>query len=37
MGMKSKIALGAVVGIVVIGAVSANSGDSDGGSGDKGT
>ncbi|MCM1975184.1 hypothetical protein [Streptomyces sp. G1] len=27
MGMKSKIALGAVVGIVVIGAVSANSGD----------
>ena len=32
MGMKSKIALGAVVGIVVIGAVSANSGDSDGGS-----
>lgn len=37
MGMKSKIALGAVVGIVVIGAVSANSGDSDGGSGDKST
>ena len=37
MGMKSKIALGAVVGIVVIGAASANSGDSDGGSGDKGT
>ncbi|MFD7703962.1 hypothetical protein [Streptomyces caelestis] len=37
MGMKSKIALGAVVGIVVIGAVSANSGDADGGSGDKGT
>ncbi|GGX17587.1 hypothetical protein GCM10010297_43670 [Streptomyces malachitofuscus] len=32
MGMKSKIALGAVVGIVVIGAVSANSGDADGGS-----
>ncbi|SNX61741.1 hypothetical protein SAMN06272735_3488 [Streptomyces sp. TLI_55] len=33
MGMKGKIALGAVVGIVVIGAVSANSGDdSDGGS-----
>lgn len=31
MGMKSKIALGAVVGIVVIGAVSANSGDADGG------
>lgn len=37
MGMKTKIALGAVVGIVVIGAVSANSGDSDGGSGDSGT
>ncbi|MFF5101420.1 hypothetical protein [Streptomyces sp. NPDC000134] len=43
MGMKGKIALGAVVGIVVIGAVSANAGgDSDGGSGngsggDKGT
>ncbi|WP_081239244.1 hypothetical protein [Streptomyces viridosporus] len=37
MGMKSKIALGAVVGIVVIGAVSANSGDTDGGSGDKGS
>ncbi|OSP37140.1 MULTISPECIES: hypothetical protein [unclassified Streptomyces] len=36
MGMKSKIALGAVVGIVIIGAASANSGDSDGGSGDKG-
>lgn len=33
MGMKSKIALGAVVGIVVIGVASANSGDSDGGSG----
>jgi len=31
MGMKGKVALGAVVGIVVIGAVSANSGD-DGGS-----
>ncbi|MFF7446203.1 MULTISPECIES: hypothetical protein [unclassified Streptomyces] len=30
MGMKGKVALGAVVGIVVIGAVSANSGD-DGG------
>ncbi|MEU6374188.1 hypothetical protein [Streptomyces sp. NPDC046909] len=29
MGMKGKVALGAVVGIVVIGAVSANSGDSD--------
>ncbi|MGV9844290.1 hypothetical protein ACWDUB_19620 [Streptomyces fungicidicus] len=37
MGMKSKLVLGAVVGIVVIGAVSANSGDTDGGSGDKGT
>ncbi|MET4661525.1 hypothetical protein ACFTZ8_06665 [Streptomyces fungicidicus] len=37
MGMKSKLVLGAVVGIVVIGAVSANSGDADGGSGDKGT
>jgi hypothetical protein len=37
MGMKSKIALGAFVGIVVIGAVSANSGDADGGSTDKGT
>lgn len=37
MGMKSKIALGAVVGIVVIGAVSANSGDTGGGSGDKGS
>ncbi|GAA2546477.1 MULTISPECIES: hypothetical protein [Streptomyces] len=37
MGMKSKIALGAVVGIVVIGAVSANSGDTDGGSGGKGS
>ncbi|TWF87015.1 hypothetical protein [Streptomyces capillispiralis] len=36
MGMKSKIALGAVVGIVVIGAVSAN-GDTDGGSTDKGS
>ncbi|MER7718736.1 hypothetical protein ABTX99_17600 [Streptomyces flaveolus] len=32
MGMKGKIALGAVVGIVVIGAVSANSGGDDGGS-----
>ncbi|WP_030870400.1 hypothetical protein [Streptomyces sp. NRRL S-37] len=37
MGMKSKIALGAVVGIVIIGAASANSGDSDGGSADKST
>lgn len=27
MGMKTKVALGAVVGLVVIGAVSANSGD----------
>lgn len=36
MGTKGKIALGAVVGIVVIGAVSANAGgDSDSGSGDK--
>ncbi|MCX5558279.1 hypothetical protein [Streptomyces sp. NBC_00038] len=36
MGTKGKIALGAVVGIVVIGAVSANAGgNSDGGSGDK--
>ncbi|MFG2683305.1 hypothetical protein [Streptomyces sp. NPDC048392] len=30
MGMKAKIALGAAVGVVVIGAVSANSGDGDG-------
>ncbi|MDG9724794.1 hypothetical protein [Streptomyces sp. DH41] len=30
MGMKTKIALGAVVGLVVIGAVSANSGDGGG-------
>ncbi|MGW0814101.1 hypothetical protein ACWD00_12770 [Streptomyces viridiviolaceus] len=37
MGMKGKVALGAVVGIVVIGAVSANGGDGDGGSGDKGS
>ncbi|WP_431993487.1 hypothetical protein [Streptomyces albogriseolus] len=37
MGMKIKIALGAVVGIVVIGAVSANAGDSDTGTADKGT
>ncbi|NIL52665.1 hypothetical protein HBK87_19160 [Streptomyces sp. 2BBP-J2] len=35
--MKTKIALGAVVGIVVIGAVSANAGDSDTGTADKGT
>ncbi|MBB4900067.1 hypothetical protein FHS37_004129 [Streptomyces griseostramineus] len=35
--MKSKIALGAVVGIVVIGAVSANSGDTEGGTGGKGS
>ncbi|GAA4078291.1 hypothetical protein [Streptomyces shaanxiensis] len=40
MGMKGKIALGAVVGIVVIGAVSANAGsggDSDSGSGGQGS
>ncbi|KKD08632.1 hypothetical protein [Streptomyces sp. WM6386] len=39
MGMKGKVALGAVVGIVVIGAVSANSGDdsSDSTSSDKGS
>jgi hypothetical protein len=41
MGMKGKVALGAVVGIVVIGAVSANSGDngtdSDATSSDKGS
>ncbi|CAL9528197.1 hypothetical protein [Streptomyces sp. enrichment culture] len=37
MGMKSKIALGAVVGVVVLGAVSANAGDADGGSTDKGS
>ncbi|WP_217247070.1 hypothetical protein [Streptomyces sp. AC602_WCS936] len=30
MGMKTKVALGAVVGLVVIGAVSANSGDGGG-------
>jgi hypothetical protein len=30
MGMKTKIALGAVVGIAVISALSANSGDGDG-------
>lgn len=35
MGMKGKIALGAVVGIVVIGTVSANAGD--GGTGDSGS
>ncbi|NNN37080.1 hypothetical protein HLK59_43405 [Streptomyces sp. S3(2020)] len=32
MGMKGKVALGAVVGIVVIGAVSANAGDDSGAS-----
>ncbi|MFI9822971.1 hypothetical protein ACIHFC_21210 [Streptomyces sp. NPDC052013] len=37
MGMKTKVALGAVVGIVVIGAVSANSGDTDDGSTGKGS
>lgn len=31
MGMKTKIALGAVVGIAVIGALSANSAEGDGG------
>ncbi|MEU5206607.1 hypothetical protein ABZ767_31000 [Streptomyces pseudogriseolus] len=36
MGMKSKIVLGAVVGLVVIGAVSANGGDGGTGSADKG-
>ncbi|MGW7525612.1 hypothetical protein [Streptomyces sp. NPDC054783] len=38
MGMKAKVALGAVVGVVVIGAVSANAGSSgkDGGSGGSG-
>lgn len=38
MGMKGKVALGAVVGIVVIGAVSANAGDNgdDGSSGGSG-
>jgi hypothetical protein len=37
MGMKGKVALGAVVGIVVIGAVSANAGNGDsGGSGSGG-
>ncbi|CAL9479809.1 hypothetical protein [Streptomyces sp. enrichment culture] len=33
MGMKTKIALGAVVGVAVIGALSANAGDSDGDTG----
>ncbi|WP_404192742.1 hypothetical protein [Streptomyces tauricus] len=33
MGAKGKIALGVVVGVVVIGAVSANAGDGDSGSG----
>ncbi|MFE0518817.1 hypothetical protein [Streptomyces sp. NPDC058954] len=39
MGMKGKVALGAVVGIVVIGAVSANAGDNgkDNGGNDKGS
>ncbi|MGW3554976.1 hypothetical protein ACWDLL_29620 [Streptomyces griseoincarnatus] len=37
MGMKTKIALGAVVGLVVIGAVSANTGDDGTGSAGKGT
>jgi hypothetical protein len=37
MGMKGKVALGAVVGIVVIGAVSANAGGGDGGGSDTGT
>ncbi|MGX1671605.1 hypothetical protein [Streptomyces sp. NPDC055400] len=36
MGMKTKVALGAVVGIVVIGVVSANSGDGDSGNGGNG-
>ncbi|WP_369150776.1 hypothetical protein [Streptomyces sp. R17] len=36
MGTKSKIVLGAVVGLVVIGAVSANGGDGGTGSADKG-
>ena len=35
MGMKTKIALGAVVGIAVIGALSANAGDGDGDGGGK--
>ncbi|MER6343404.1 hypothetical protein ACWC10_02975 [Streptomyces sp. NPDC001595] len=38
MGMKTKVVLGAVVGVVVIGAVSANGGGDDGkSSGDKGS
>ncbi|MFE1439440.1 hypothetical protein [Streptomyces sp. NPDC058739] len=37
MGMKGKIALGAVVGVVVIGAVSANAGDNGGGTGGSST
>jgi hypothetical protein len=39
MGMKAKVALGAVVGVVVIGAVSANGGGDDGkaSGGDKGS
>ncbi|MFG2524010.1 hypothetical protein [Streptomyces sp. NPDC048527] len=36
MGMKTKVALGAVVGIVVIGVVSANSGSGDDGNGNGG-
>ncbi|MFB8266268.1 hypothetical protein ACFC96_06595 [Streptomyces sp. NPDC055955] len=36
MGMKTKIALGAVVGIVVIGVVSANSGEGGDGNGGNG-
>ncbi|MER5909271.1 hypothetical protein ABT124_01910 [Streptomyces sp. NPDC001982] len=37
MGMKAKVALGAVVGVVIIGAVSANSGNgSDGNDGNSG-
>ncbi|MFD3558521.1 hypothetical protein ACFWVU_02470 [Streptomyces sp. NPDC058686] len=36
MGMKTKVALGAVVGIVVIGAVSANSGSGNDGNGGNG-
>ncbi|RVU18603.1 hypothetical protein EOT10_31790 [Streptomyces antnestii] len=35
MGMKTKVALGAVVGIVVIGVVSANSGDNGDGGNDR--
>lgn len=37
MGMKGKVALGAVVGIVVIGAMSANAGSDGGNSGDTGS